>query len=169
MRPCWLRTRCSRRFRFRAGVRFVLDEFAACLRSGNLYGMYFFGYGNFVPSVSVLGFRVTKHFSANWGYQLASGGLSTTIAPATGFACVSRKKEQLSARTLPSETVRKNARTASFPRCPVTFDSSCERCKIIFSRYPNVNERPGLRCMNRGGQRMPRHLFDLSRVPPHAE
>jgi hypothetical protein len=41
--------------------------------------------------------------------------------------------------------------------------------KIIFSPYPNVNERPGLRCMNQGGQRMPRHLFDLSRVPPHAE
>jgi hypothetical protein len=40
----------------------------------------------------------------------------------------------LSARTLPSEGVRKSARTASFPRCPVTFDSSRERCKNhIFS------------------------------------
>jgi hypothetical protein len=97
-------------------------------------GCIFFGYGNFVPSVSVLGFRVTKHFSANGGYQLASGGSSTTIAPATGFTCVSRKKGQLSARTLPSEGVRKSTRTASFPRCPVTFDSSRERCKNhIFS------------------------------------
>ena len=39
---------------------------------GNLYGMYFFGYGNFVSTTDVLGITLTKHISANVGYQLGS-------------------------------------------------------------------------------------------------
>jgi hypothetical protein len=39
---------------------------------GNVYGMYFFGYGNFVSTADCLGITVTKHISANVGYQLAS-------------------------------------------------------------------------------------------------
>jgi hypothetical protein len=39
---------------------------------GNLYGMYFFGYGNYVSSAGTLGLTVTKHLSLNAGYQLAN-------------------------------------------------------------------------------------------------
>jgi hypothetical protein len=39
---------------------------------GNVYGMYFGGYGNFVSTVDTLGWTLTKHLSANVGYQLGS-------------------------------------------------------------------------------------------------
>jgi hypothetical protein len=39
---------------------------------GNLYGMYFFGYGNFVSTTDVIGITLTKHISATAGYQLGS-------------------------------------------------------------------------------------------------
>jgi hypothetical protein len=39
---------------------------------GNLYGMYFFGYGSFVSSAGDLGVTLTKHISINAGYSLAS-------------------------------------------------------------------------------------------------
>lgn len=39
---------------------------------GNVYGMYFGGYGNFVSTVGALGLTLTKHISANAGYQLGS-------------------------------------------------------------------------------------------------
>jgi hypothetical protein len=39
---------------------------------GNVYGMYFFGYGDFVSTADSLGVTLTKHISANFGYQLAS-------------------------------------------------------------------------------------------------
>ena len=39
---------------------------------GNVYGMYFFGYGNFVSSAGTLGLTLTKHLSLNGGYQLGS-------------------------------------------------------------------------------------------------
>jgi hypothetical protein len=39
---------------------------------GNVYGMYFFGYGNFVSSAGDLGFTLTKHITANAGYQLGT-------------------------------------------------------------------------------------------------
>jgi hypothetical protein len=39
---------------------------------GNVYGMYLFGYGNFVSSVGTLGVTLTKHVSLNGGYQLGS-------------------------------------------------------------------------------------------------
>ena len=38
----------------------------------NVYGMYFFGYGNFVSSVGGLGFTVNRHLALNAGYQLGS-------------------------------------------------------------------------------------------------
>jgi hypothetical protein len=39
---------------------------------GNVYGMYFGGYGNFVSTVGSLGYSLTKHISANVGYALGS-------------------------------------------------------------------------------------------------
>ena len=39
---------------------------------GNVYGMYFGGYGNFVSTVDTVGWTLTKHLSANVGYQLGS-------------------------------------------------------------------------------------------------
>jgi hypothetical protein len=39
---------------------------------GNLYGMYFFGYGSFVSTADSLGITLTKHISVNAGYQLGS-------------------------------------------------------------------------------------------------
>ncbi len=39
---------------------------------GNLYGMYFGGYGNFVSTVDTLGWTLTKHLSVNVGYELGS-------------------------------------------------------------------------------------------------
>jgi hypothetical protein len=39
---------------------------------GNVYGMYFFGYGSFVSSAGDLGVTLNKHISINAGYQLAS-------------------------------------------------------------------------------------------------
>jgi hypothetical protein len=39
---------------------------------GNVYGMYFFGYGNFVSTADAIGLTVNKHISVNAGYQLGS-------------------------------------------------------------------------------------------------
>lgn len=39
---------------------------------GNVYGMYLFGYGNFVSTADDLGLTLTKHLSVNAGYQLGS-------------------------------------------------------------------------------------------------
>jgi hypothetical protein len=39
---------------------------------GNVYGMYLFGYGNFVSSAGDLGFTLSKHVTANAGYQLGT-------------------------------------------------------------------------------------------------
>lgn len=39
---------------------------------GNVYGMYFFGYGSFVSSAGDLGFTLSKHVTANAGYQLGT-------------------------------------------------------------------------------------------------
>jgi hypothetical protein len=38
----------------------------------NVYGMYFFGYGNFVSSTGTLGFTINRHVTLNVGYQLGS-------------------------------------------------------------------------------------------------
>jgi hypothetical protein len=39
---------------------------------GNLYGMYLFGYGNFISTTDTLGFSLNKHLSLNAGYALGS-------------------------------------------------------------------------------------------------
>ena len=39
---------------------------------GNLYGMYLFGYGNFISTANALGLTLNKHFSVNAGYSLGS-------------------------------------------------------------------------------------------------
>jgi hypothetical protein len=39
---------------------------------GNVYGMYFGGYGNFVSTADTVGWTLTKHLSINAGYQLGS-------------------------------------------------------------------------------------------------
>jgi len=39
---------------------------------GNLFGMYLFGYGNFVSTADDIGITLTKHISLNAGYQLGS-------------------------------------------------------------------------------------------------
>ena len=39
---------------------------------GNVYGMYLFGYGNFVSSAGDLGLTLSKHITANAGYQLGT-------------------------------------------------------------------------------------------------
>jgi hypothetical protein len=39
---------------------------------GNVYGMYFFGYGNFISSAGDIGFTVSKRVSVNAGYALGS-------------------------------------------------------------------------------------------------
>jgi hypothetical protein len=39
---------------------------------GNVYGMYFGGYGNFISTVDTVGWTLAKHLSANAGYQLGS-------------------------------------------------------------------------------------------------
>jgi hypothetical protein len=39
---------------------------------GSVYGMYFFGYGDFISASGAIGIRVAKHLNANAGYQLGS-------------------------------------------------------------------------------------------------
>ncbi len=39
---------------------------------GNLYGLYFFGYGNFLSSHGTLGISVNRHLNFQGGYQLSS-------------------------------------------------------------------------------------------------
>ncbi len=39
---------------------------------GNAYGMYLFGYGNFVSTTDTVGLTLNKHVSLNAGYQLGS-------------------------------------------------------------------------------------------------
>jgi hypothetical protein len=39
---------------------------------GNVYGMYFFGYGNFVSTANALGVTLNRHISLNAGYQIGS-------------------------------------------------------------------------------------------------
>ncbi len=52
---------------------------------GNLYGMYLFGYGNFISTADTLGLTVNKHLSVNAGYSLGSRLWSTTM-PVTASA-----------------------------------------------------------------------------------
>src|SRR5271165_3260622 len=51
-------------FRFYILPKFYVD--------GNLFGMYLFGYGNFVSTTDTVGVSLGKHFSLRAGYQLGS-------------------------------------------------------------------------------------------------
>ena len=39
---------------------------------GNIKGMYFFGYGNFISGAGTVGVRLGRHVDAVGGYQLGS-------------------------------------------------------------------------------------------------
>ena len=53
-------------------ARFYLTNSPRVFVEGNLYGMYFFGYGNFVSTSDNVGITLTRHLSVNAGYQLGS-------------------------------------------------------------------------------------------------
>jgi len=52
--------------------RFYLTNSPRVFVDGQVYGMYFFGYGNYVSAWGSLGFTIVKHLSAKAGYQLGS-------------------------------------------------------------------------------------------------
>lgn len=52
--------------------RFYLTDSPRLFVEGNVYGMYFFGYGNFVSTADNLGVTLTNNLSLNAGYQLGS-------------------------------------------------------------------------------------------------
>jgi len=52
--------------------RYYLLDSGKLFIEGNLYGMYLFGYGNFLSTVNDLGFTINKHLSLNAGYALGS-------------------------------------------------------------------------------------------------
>jgi len=52
--------------------RFYLTNSPRVFVEGEVYGMYFFGYGNYLSSFGTLGITVTRRLSANAGYQLGS-------------------------------------------------------------------------------------------------
>jgi len=52
--------------------RFYLTNSPRLFVEGQLFGMYLFGYGNFLSTADDLGFSITKHLSVNAGYQLGS-------------------------------------------------------------------------------------------------
>jgi hypothetical protein len=52
--------------------RFYLTNSPRVFVQGEIYGMYFFGYGNYVSSYGVLGATLTRWLSVNAGYQLGS-------------------------------------------------------------------------------------------------
>ncbi len=52
--------------------RFYLTDSPRLFVEGQVNGMYFFGYGNFVSTADGLGLTPSKHLSLNAGYQLGS-------------------------------------------------------------------------------------------------
>lgn len=52
--------------------RLYLTDSPRVFVEGNVFGMYFFGYGSFVSTAGDLGVTLNKHVSINAGYQLAS-------------------------------------------------------------------------------------------------
>ena len=52
--------------------RFYLTNSPRLFVEGNLFGMYLFGYGNFVSTADNVGVTLNKHLSLNAGYQLGS-------------------------------------------------------------------------------------------------
>ena len=52
--------------------RFYLTNFPRLFVEGNLFGVYLFGYGNFLSTADTVGLTINKHLSVNAGYQLGS-------------------------------------------------------------------------------------------------
>ena len=52
--------------------RYYLTNSPRVFVEGNLYGMYLFGYGNFVSTSDNVGVTINKHLSLDAGYQLGS-------------------------------------------------------------------------------------------------
>lgn len=52
--------------------RLYLMDSGRLFIEGNVYGMYLFGYGNFISTADTLGFTINKHLSLNAGYALGS-------------------------------------------------------------------------------------------------
>lgn len=52
--------------------RYYLTNSNRFFVAGNLLGMYFFGYGNFISSFGTLGVSLNKHLNFQGGYQLSS-------------------------------------------------------------------------------------------------
>ena len=52
--------------------RYYLTDSPRVFVNGQVYGMYFFGYGNYVSAWGQLGITFTKHLAATGGYQLGS-------------------------------------------------------------------------------------------------
>jgi hypothetical protein len=64
-----------------AGPDVRLYFFPRLFVTGNLMGMYFFGYGNYISTIDTLGLTLIKnHLSARAGYSVASR-LTSTLAP----------------------------------------------------------------------------------------
>jgi hypothetical protein len=54
-------------------VRFyLLPNSSRLFVTGNLLGMYFFGYGNFLSTIDTMGLTVNKHLGIRAGYQLGT-------------------------------------------------------------------------------------------------
>jgi hypothetical protein len=51
---------------------YLLPHSSRLFVTGNLLGMYFFGYGNFLSTIDTVGLTVNKHISARAGYQLGT-------------------------------------------------------------------------------------------------
>jgi len=52
--------------------RLYLTNSPRLFLEGNVYGMYFFGYGNFVSTADTIGLSLTKNLSVKAGYQVGS-------------------------------------------------------------------------------------------------
>lgn len=52
--------------------RYYLTDSPKLFVEGNVFGMYLFGYGNFLSTAASLGYTINKHLSINGGYQLGS-------------------------------------------------------------------------------------------------
>jgi hypothetical protein len=52
--------------------RFYLTDSPRVFVDGQVYGMYFFGYGNYLSAWGTVGFTIVKHLSAKAGYQLGN-------------------------------------------------------------------------------------------------
>jgi hypothetical protein len=53
------------------GRFYLIPNSSRLFVTGQLLGMYFFGYGDFLSTVETLGLTVTRHVAIRGGYQLA--------------------------------------------------------------------------------------------------